>query len=156
MSRFLYAFLFLFTLFQKTPFYLLYYNLRYLKQSKMRILIPFIVLICISNIYCRGITSNSIVDQLYAQAEGKEAQPKIKLTWVLRGAFNKLLKSIKPPKGYESPNICVWKSCSKPLKNVKGQSPKNKMTDQERNEILKKNYFHWKILEKKSTGKNIY
>ena len=36
----------------------------------------------------------------------------------IKKQIQELFKGFKSPKGYQAPNICIWKICSKPLKNA--------------------------------------
>jgi len=88
----------------------------------MRLLTTIGLLICISRIYSRSLTSNSILDQLYTK-ETKDNQITIpfkdRLFGTLLDLQKKFYKAVKSPEGYRAPNICVWKICSKPLKKNK-------------------------------------
>ncbi len=84
-------------------------------SSRMRLLImTIVVLMGVSGAWCRAITSNAIVDQLYKQGKATEARQIIKLTETLRGLVNKAVKPVR--------RVCVWKICSKPVvKKHKGK-----------------------------------
>ncbi len=125
----------------------------------MRLLTTIGLLICVTGIFCRDLTSKALVDQLY-EKEIKDGMIKSSFRERLFQNFSRLresfYKSVKSPEGYKAPNICVWKICSKPLKKNR---PEKKISissvinlDRERmNEIAKaviflKSFWTMKLL----------
>ncbi len=91
-----------------------------------------VVLMGVSGAWCRAITSNAIVDQLYKQEKATEARQIIKLAEILRGIANRVVKPVR--------RVCVWKICSKPVvKKHKGMPETEKeLKAKLRDEILKR------------------
>ena len=88
-------------------------------STKMRLLTTIGLLICVTGIFCRDLTSRALVDQLY-EKETKDDMITRSFIEKLFKTFSRLkesfYKSMKSSEGYKAPNICVWKICSKPLK----------------------------------------
>jgi hypothetical protein len=88
----------------------------------MRLLTTIGLLICVTGIFCRDLTSRALVDQLY-EKETKDDMITRSFREKLFETFSRLkesfYKSMKSSESYKAPNICVWKICSKPLKKNK-------------------------------------
>jgi len=110
----------------------------------MRLLTTIGLLICVTGIFCRDLTSKALVDQLYEKSS-KDSMIKSsfreKLFETFSGLKERFYKSLRSPEGYKAPNICVWKICSKPLKKTrhdKKVSISSDLNQKERmNEIVK-------------------
>ena len=87
----------------------------------MNLLKLLIVLIIVINVNCYIHTSELLMDKLYGkdQSNGKSlSELKFSIKSRLNKAVNKLIASLKSPKGFKSSAICVWKICSKPLQKT--------------------------------------
>ena len=85
---------------------------------QMNLLKLLIVLIIVINVNCYIHTSELLMDKLYGkdQSNGKSlSELKFSIKSRLNKAVNKLIASLKSPESFKSPDICVWKICSKPL-----------------------------------------
>ncbi len=85
----------------------------------MRLLTTIGLVICVTGIFCRSLTSKALVNQLYEQPiedDMNTSSFREKLFETFSGLKESFYKSVKSPEGYIAPNICVWKICSKPLK----------------------------------------
>ncbi len=80
-----------------------------------------IVLIIVMNVNCYIHTSELLMDKLYGkkQSNGKSLyELEFSIVSRLEKAVHKFIASLKSPKGFKSPAICVWKICSKPLQKT--------------------------------------
>ncbi len=70
------------------------------------------LLVCFTSIYSVSLASESIVDQ----NDSITRSLKNRVLDAILNLQKKFYKAMKSPEGFEAPNICVWKICSKPLK----------------------------------------
>ena len=88
-----------------------------------------LILTIFANIHCFfGFTSQTIVEALYREnqpAHQTNESSNLNIMKILHKQVKLFIENIKSPKGYESPNICIWKICSKPLKKYMTGRPPN-------------------------------
>ncbi len=87
-------------------------------------LLTFIIIlnIFIFSVDSNSFTSESIVEKLYGEKQSNGMTLKELKSYLKDGIQNglhRMVESLKSPKGFKSPDICIWKICSKPLKKGK-------------------------------------
>ncbi len=112
----------------------------------MRLFTVISLLVCFTSIYSVSLASESIVDQ----NDSITRSLKNRVLDAILNLQKKFYKAMKSPEGFEAPNICVWKICSKPLKKNRhgknrpstGGSKKTPRFDNKRlNDIIKAGVF---------------
>jgi phage-related protein len=88
-------------------------------------LFPIIIIILnifIFSVDSYSLTSKSVVDKLYGENQSNGMtlnELKNHIKHGIQNGLDRMVESLKSPKGFKSPDICIWKICSKPLKKVK-------------------------------------
>ena len=106
-----------------------------------------LIILMIQSIQCSFASSKSMVTEVYGikRQDGAYVNHLMdNLKTSIMKQFNGLLDAMKSPKGFKSPNICVWKICSKPLKKLRSGVKLNKIDLKEVIQMIE----NWELVKK--------